>query len=147
MTVSDFYHFCVLMKKDSNILFSSNAYHNSVYLGAFVLEGYIKILLIKSGANTVSGNGNNSYGGHIKGINCAMIQRLNSLNPTEFSNSILVNGHIKYPFALLSNNYDINFRYEVLKWTNSVYSHTVQNEIEDIINELINLRIQGLIQI
>ena len=145
MTSREFYDFCVLMKNDSNILFANNAWHNSVYLGAFVLEGYVKILLIKNGANTHQGTSNNSYGGHINSINCGMIQRLSTFYATEFSNSILATGHTKYPNKLLSNFYDINFRYEVSKWTNNVDCQDVQNEIINIIQELNNLRMQGKI--
>lgn len=125
------------MKNDSNLLFNNMSHHNSVYLGGFVLEGYVKILLIKNGANE------KDYFGHIKGCNCKIINRLNTLNPTELSSSILIEGNEKYPWALLSDKYDINFRYEISQWKNSIYCNRVQKEINDIINELNDLRIKG----
>ena len=144
MTSREFYDFCVLMKNDSNILFANNAWHNSVYLGAFVLEGYVKILLIKNGATKPKGIDVESYGGHLN--DGKMVQRWNSLHPTEFSSSILVSGHAKYPNKLLSSFYDIKFRYEVSQWVNEPDCQVVQNEIHNIAEELNNLRIQGVIQ-
>ena len=143
MTTRDFYNFCVLMKNDSNILFTNNALHNSVYLGAFVLEGYVKILLIKNGATKPKGMDSESYGGHLN--DGKMVQRLSTLHPTEFSGSILVSGHTKYPNKLLSSFYHINFRYEVAQWTNTSDCQDVQNEINNIVEELNNLRMQGAI--
>lgn len=143
MTTRDFYDFCLLMKNDSNILFIQNALHNSVYLGAFVLEGYVKILFIKSGAIRPRGEDNSSYGGHLN--DGKMIERLASLHPSEFSSSILVNGHLKYPNKLLSSFYNINFRYEVYKWTDKSDCEVIQDEIKNIIEELNNLRLQGKI--
>lgn len=138
MTKRKFYDLGLLMKNDSTVLFNINAYHNSVYLAAFVLESYIKILFIHNGANTPRGQRIDSYGGHIN--DGRMIQRLQTLHPNMFSGSILEQNHSRYPNYLMSNDYDINYRYEVDKWTDEPFCECVQNEILEIINEMNDLR-------
>jgi hypothetical protein len=144
MTKQEFYDFAMMMKRDSNILFDSNSLHNSVYLGAFVLEAYIKILFINNGANTPRGQSSSSYGGHIN--DGRMVERLQTLFPSVFSNSILEVSSDKFPTKLLSSEYDINYRYEVNRWIDPVFCQEVQNEIEQVKNALERLEMDGAIQ-
>lgn len=128
MTKQNFYDFGMMMKKDSNILFDEGSLHNSVYLGAFVLEAYVKILLIEE---------NQNYYGHINSGN--FINRLQSIHPEVFDNSTL---NIS---KLLSSEYDINYRYEVDKWIDPVFCQEIQDEIEQVKNALQELRIDGVL--
>ena len=123
------------------MLYDNTSLHNSIYFGAFVLEGYIKILLINSGATL---NGTPTYKGHLH--NSSFINRLQSINPESFSNSLLEQNHPQYPNHLLNDTYNINYRYEVDKWINILYCQDVQNEIRSIKEELINLRIDGVLE-
>jgi len=128
MTKQKFYDFGIMMKEDSNILFDEGSLHNSVYLGAFVLEAYVKILLIEE---------NQNYYGHINSGN--FINRLQSIHPEVFDNSTL---NIS---KLLSSEYDINYRYEVDKWIDPVFCQDIQDEIEQVKNALQRLRIDGVL--
>ena len=128
MTKQKFYDFGIMMKEDSNILFDEGSLHNSVYLGAFVLEAYVKILLIEE---------NQNYYGHINSGN--FINRLQSIHPEVFDNSTL---NIS---KLLSSEYDINYRYEVDKWIDPVFCQDIQDEIEQVKNALQKLRIDGVL--
>jgi len=129
MTKQNFYDFGMMMKKDSNILFDEGSLHNSVYLGAFVLEAYVKILLIEE---------NQNYYGHINSGN--FINRLQSIHPEVFDNSTL---NIS---KLLSSEYDINYRYELDKWIDPLFCQEIQDEIEQVKNALKKLRMDGVLQ-
>lgn len=135
MTKENFYDFGVMMKNDSVMLFNNGSLHNSVYLGAFVLESYIKILLIHNNAE--------NYFGHI--CNSRFVNRLNTISPESFDNSILSSNNSDYPSKLLGDDYDINYRYEVDKWTDPTFSQVVQDEVIKIYNALNNLRVTGIV--
>ncbi len=136
MTKKQFYDFALMMKKDSNILFKNEAYHNSVYLAGYVLEGYIKIFLLDE----------NNYRNHYGHLNDGkLLERLKTFNPEFFENSILNEDNINYPQNLLSDKYNINFRYEVDKWTDLKFCEKVHNEILKIEEELIRLRLEGIL--
>ncbi len=139
------------MKKNSKILFEANRNHTSVYLAGYVLEGYVKILLIDNGATTYQGNSSSSYGGHINNSN--FINRLNTIDPVIFSNSILNQTNMNYPQYLLNGDgvvnskdeWNINYRYEIQRWTDRNFAQNIQNEIEKIEIALTNLRIDGVV--
>jgi len=151
MTKQNFYDFAIMMKENSNILFNSSRNHTSIYLAGYVLEGYIKILLINEGATTYQGSNNNSYGGHVNSSN--FINRLNSINPTVFSGSILNPANANYPQFLINGDgvanskdeWNINYRYEVSRWTDRSFAQNIQNEIENINTALAQLRIDGVL--
>lgn len=151
MTEEKFYKFALMMKKNSNILFSNDRNHTSVYLAGYVLEAYVKILLIINGANTHRGNNENSYGGHINNAN--FINRLSNINPEMFRNSILHGNNNDYPKYLLNGDNDeyteakwnINYRYEINRWTDRTFANNIQNEINIIQQVLVQLRIDGII--
>jgi len=136
MTKEGFYKFGIMMANDSKLLFNKNRLHNSVYLGAFVLEAYIKIILITKNSN---------YMGHINDRDnnfLNKLERIKSTYPEFFENSILIEEHDNYPRNILSEEYDINFRYEVDRWTDVTFCQNVQNEVSYIQRELSELRIQ-----
>jgi hypothetical protein len=151
MTKESFYNFSIMMKENSKILFKANRNHTSVYLAGYVLEGYVKILLIHKGATTHLGNTISSYGGHIH--NSSFINRLNSIDPVMFSNSILNQADSNYPQNLLNGDgvanskdeWDINYRYEINRWTDRNFAQNIQNEIEHIEVALAQLRIDGVV--
>ena len=128
MTKEDFYDFAKLMYNDSKILFDKKSYHNSVYLGAFVLEGYIKYLILKN-------NPDGDFYGHINESNfMRKVARLLDIALPEDGISILKQGYDFYPENLFSSKYDINYRYEVdiNKWNNQEFAQKIQNEIRPI---------------
>jgi len=151
MTKQNFYDFAIMMKENSNILFNANRNHTSIYLAGYVLEGYIKILLISQRATRHIGNSNDSYGGHINNSN--FINRLNSINPELFSGSIINPVHSNYPSYLLNGDgvenskdkWNINYRYEVQRWTDRNFAQNIQKEIENINTALAQLRIDGVL--
>ena len=134
MRKEEFYNFAIMMKRDSSILFDNNSLHNSVYLGAFVLEAYIKILLIGK---------NQNYFGHVN--DNRMLERLRAISPESFSNTILNSNDPHYPTNLLSEEYNINYRYEVDRWREERFCQEIQNEINQIKNDLDRLRVDGVI--
>lgn len=144
-----FYKFGLLMNNDSDILFSNNCYHTSVYLAGYVLESYIKILLMVNGST--SRTGNNGYGGHVNSGN--FVTRLMSIAPNEFNNSILFPTNSKYPSKLLNGSsanpsecqWDINHRYDVDRWTDSSFSLDIKNETSIIRQELVKMKLDGVI--
>jgi hypothetical protein len=146
-----FYSFSQLMAKDSKILYDQEAWHNSVYFAGYVLEGYIKFLLIKSGATTYQGNRDNSYGGHINSL--SFINRLSTTNPNLFNSSLLEQSNLNYPELLLNgrnNNigedkWDINYRYEVNRWKSQMFAEDVQLEVDNIKQALALARIDGVL--
>ena len=151
MTKLKFYDFSIMMKENSKILFDADRNHTSVYLAGYVLEGYVKILLIHNGATTHQGNSNSSYGGHINNPN--FINRLNAIDPHIFSNSILNQSNDSYPKYLLNGDglvnskdeWNINYRYEIQRWTDTNFAQNIQNEINNIQEALAHLRIDGVI--
>lgn len=151
MTKENFYDFSMMMKKNSKILFEAGRNHTSVYLAGYVLEGYVKILLIHKGATTHQGNTISSYGGHINNSN--FINRLNSIDPSMFNNSILNQSDTNYPQYLLNGDgavnskdeWDINYRYETQRWTDRNFAQNIQDEIENIEVALAQLRIDGVV--
>lgn len=145
----DFYDFGLLMRKDSEVLFSDNRLHTSVYLAGYVLESYIKILLIVNGSGFR--NGFAGYGGHVNSGN--FVNRLMTIEPTVFNNSILFTTDDNYPTKLLNgastdiceSQWDINGRYEVNRWVDSSFSSCIQTEINNIESKLINMKLDGVI--
>lgn len=90
-TTKSFYDFAKCMKNDSNLLFANNRLHNFVYLGAFVLEAYIKIILLHKQSN---------YIGHINDRDNKFLKKLETIKTTHpefFENSILNENNDNYP--------------------------------------------------
>lgn len=146
-----FYSFSQLMAKDSKILYDQEAWHNSVYFAGYVLEGYIKFLLIKSGATTYTGSQSNSYGGHINSL--SFINRLSSTNANLFNSSLLEESNLNYPILLLrgrddvvgADKWHINYRYEVNRWTNKIFADDIQLEVDNIKQALALVRMDGVL--
>ncbi len=117
LTKEQFYDFAVEMKNDSTHLFEKQSYHNSVYLAGYVLEAYIKIILIDKNQADYSNHLNSQR------LN-ESLQDILSLYP-EYSDSILYRNNAKYPRRLFNgggNNtikasWKSQFRYDVIKWS------------------------------
>ena len=146
MTEQKFYDFSIMMKENSNILFSKNKYHTSIYLAGYVLEGYIKIILIHHGENAFEGHlGDNIF------LN--KFRRLIDLYPEFFSNSILEESNNDYSKKLFNgggNNttkasWKIKHRYNTGCWTDNNFANDIQLEIEKIKEALEELRMDGVI--
>jgi len=146
MTKQQFYDFAMLTKEDSNLLFENNKLHNSTYLGGYVLEAYIKIILIHYD--------NPDFKNHLGSYNLSKkLQELFSLYPELFDNSILIQNNQHYPKNLFNgggNNstkasWKSNFRYDINKWSDSSFCEKVQKELEIIEEELSKLKLDGVI--
>ena len=145
MTRQNFYDFAIMMKENSNILFNANKNHTSIYLAGYVLEGYIKIILLYKDES--------EYIGHLGDRDFLnKFRRIISLHP-EFADNILQESNENYPRKLFNgggNNttkasWKIQHRYKVENWTDRNFAHNIQQEIENINNALTQLRIDGVI--
>jgi len=138
MNKQNFYDFAIMMANDSKLLFEANRLHNSVYLGGYVLEAYIKIILIDKNSN---------YYGHINDKDnkfLKKLERIKSTNPELFEDSILNQNNDNYPSNILSQEYNINYRYEIERWIDEEFCQNVQNEINSIKMALNELERQGI---
>ncbi len=153
---SSFYEFSLEMKKDSKILFDNKAFHNSVYLAGYVLEGYIKLILLKFGYE---------YKNIKKHLNdrelMNLLGNLISIYPNVFEYSILLKTNKKNPKLLLNGGRDDQFeakwnvsdRYNIKQWSktdkskkdNRFYSEKIQMEINNIEKEMLKLKLDGVL--
>ncbi|MFK5975881.1 MAG: hypothetical protein QM493_05185 [Sulfurovum sp.] len=141
MTKEEFYKFGIMMQENSNILFVNNKYHTSVYLGGYVLEAYIKMILIYKGKE--------DYIGHLG--DSEFLNKFRSVISThpEFSDNILQTTNINYPKMLFNgqgNNttkasWKIEHRYKVDNWTDETFCQKVQLEVQNIKSSLMEIRI------
>ena len=140
MTKEEFYKFGIMMEKNSSILFENNQFHTSVYLGGYVLEAYIKMILIYKGEA--------DYIGHLGDSNfLSKFRSIISMHP-EFSDNILQTTNINYPKMLFNgqgNNttkasWKIDHRYKVDNWTDEAFCAKVQVEVQNIKNSLNEIR-------
>ncbi len=145
MTKEDFSNFAIMMKKNSNILFNNGQKHTSVYLAGYVLEAYIKIILIYKNEPSFIGHlGDSDF------LN--KFRRIISLYP-EFQDNILNSNHIKYPKKLFNgggNNttkasWKIEHRYKVNNWTDESFCQNIQEEMTNVHEALIDLRTLGIL--
>ena len=141
----DFYKFAISMKESSNTLFERKKYHSSVYLGVYVLEGYIKIILLHKDSP--------DYRGHLGDKDfLKRFRQILDLYP-EFSDNILQPSHPSHPKRLFNgqgNNttkaaWNINHRYRIDNWTDSNFCESVQQELEGLRSALSSLRIDGVL--
>jgi len=144
MTKEEFYNFAIMMKEDSKILFEGNRNHTSIYLAGYVLEGYIKVLLLSKGEE--------EYIGHLGDSQFLnKFRRIIALYP-ELSDNILQENHTDYPKKLFNgggNNttkasWKIEHRYKVDSWTNRDFAQNIQAEIENIERALVQLILDGV---
>lgn len=118
----------------SKILYSNGKYHIATYLGGYVLEGYLKMLLISAGISS-------------KNIKTHNYKRLLSIFPSAFANINITNinnltlvcGDTGFP------RWHPEKRYNVTVWNNQQFSKKIQNDIETIKNEMDDLRLKGLL--
>lgn len=146
MTKDDFYDFAMLMKNDSILLFENQSYHNSVYIGGYTLEAYIKIILIEYD--------NPDFSNHLGKINLAnKLKEIFALYPEYFEKSILIQGNKDYPRYLFNGNgnnntkskWNINSRYKIEHWSDENFCSKIQEELVVIEKELVNLKLDGVI--
>ena len=69
----------------------------------------------------------------------------NNMTKQEFNNSILKRGYSYCPSKLLSEEYDINYRYEVNRWSTRDFAEGIQLEMTDVKRALAQLRIDGVL--
>ncbi|MDQ2045385.1 hypothetical protein NRL14_16910 [Pseudoalteromonas sp. 20-92] len=142
-----FYDVAMRMQANSSILFSNdcnNSNHGSVYLAGYVLEAYIKVLLLNYGETRFYG-----HVGETKFLE--KFKRITSVHP-EIAD-ILHESNPLYPEALLvgqdgaddKSSWDVNHRYSVNIWSDMDFCQRVQKEILQLKTALIELRIQGVL--
>jgi hypothetical protein len=114
-------------------------------LAGYVLEAYIKIILLSKGEEDYIGHlGDSEFLNKFK--------RIIAVYP-EFSDNILQENHMHYPKKLFNgggNNttkasWKIKYRYEVQRWTDRNFAQNIQSEIENINTALAQLRIDGVL--
>lgn len=143
MTKQKFYEFAIMMRENSKILFENDKKHTSVYLGGYVLEAYIKILLISKGED--------DYIGHLGERDfLKKFRTIISLHP-EFADNLLQETSQNHPKCLFNgsgNNttkasWKIGHRYQVENWTDQTFCQNIQSEIDIVETALNHLRIDG----
>lgn len=143
MTKQKFYEFAIMMRENSKILFENDKKHTSVYLGGYVLEAYIKILLISKGED--------DYIGHLGDSEfLKKFKRIISLHP-ELADNLLQETSLSYPKCLFNgrgNNttkasWKIGHRYQVENWTDQTFCQNIQAEVDIVETALNHLRIDG----
>ena len=146
MTKEKFYKFSKMMIKDSKILHRNDCKHNSVYFAGYVLEAYIKIILIH--------HGNKNFIGHLGDSDFLnKFRLLFSLHPDFFNTSILKESSFDYPKKLFNgggnsnskSSWKISSRYEVSHWTDRSFAQDIQAELGKIETALAKLRIDGVL--
>ena len=149
MSKQNFYDFAMMMANDSKLLFEANRLHNSVYLGGYVLEAYIKILLLNSGhqyKEIKQHLGDEKFKVKIK--------RLLAFYPELFENSLLFqkNKNI-YPKSLFNGGsnkiteakWNVNQRYNKNQWSEESFCKEIQKELENIKKALIRIQREGIL--
>ena len=145
MTKRNFYDFAIMMKENSKILFDHDKNHTSVYLAGYVLEAYIKILLLHKAEP--------NYEGHLGDSNFLnKFKQILAIHP-EFADNILQETSDDYPKFLFNgqgNNttkasWKIGHRYIVSNWTDDRFCQNIQSEIVKIETALSYLRINGIL--
>ncbi|NRB81053.1 MAG: hypothetical protein HRU38_20705 [Saccharospirillaceae bacterium] len=141
-TQQEYYDFAMKMQGNSSTLLANDCHHASVYLGGYVLEAYIKILLINYGEERYFGHvGDNRFFNKFR--------RIVALHPE--ITDILQENNTLYPTTLLNgqdgvyekSSWDVNHRYKVNIWSDADFCQQIQDEIQQIKSALINLRIDG----
>jgi len=145
MTKQEFFDFAIMMRENSKTLFNEDRCHTSVYLAGYVLEAYIKIILLHKGEN--------AFEGHLGDTHFLQkFRHIISLYP-EYSDDLLQESNCDYPKHLFNgqgNNttkasWKIGHRYKVENWTDSDFGQNVQNEIDKVQNALQKLQIDGVL--
>ena len=145
MTKQEFFDFAIMMRENSKILFNEDRYHTSVYLAGYVLEAYIKIILIHKGENEFKGHlGDSDF--------LRRFRQIITLYP-EYSDDLLQEANCDYPKHLFNgqgNNtskasWKIEHRYKVINWTDSNFGQNVQDEIDKVQIALHKLQIDGVL--
>lgn len=137
-----FYDVAMKMQINSSTLFANNCNHGSVYLAGYVLEAYIKVLLLNYGEER--------YYGHVGEPRFFQkFRRILSLHPE--ITDILHESNSLCPKTLLSGqdecderpSWDVNHRYNVNIWNDDNFCQKIQNEILQLKTALTNLRLDG----
>lgn len=148
MTKQDFYDLGIMMANDSKLLFNENRLHNSVYLAGYVLEAYIKIILL---------NSNYQYEEIKQHLGDKELfdkfNRLISFYPELFEHSLLLKVNKNYPKFLFNGGsnkthevkWNVNQRYNIVQWSEKKFSTKIQEELQTIKKALIRIQREGIL--
>lgn len=153
MTLLEWYSAGISKCNASNILFSNNDFHNSVYIGGYSVEILFKIYLLLHSSYIES-----DLRVH---LNCS--KKINNLWHSNFLKTELDKLYFLYPelfdginlnsFPFLfsgdlnthstNKQWDPNFRYEHSTWDNPSFASSIQLEISIAYTYLENLKLGG----
>lgn len=121
----------------SKILHANGRYHLATYLAGYVLEGYLKIILLLSGAKYESLITHDYK--YFERFISASKKSLSQIDIVKVKNLYLFCGDKPIPA------WHPNHRYNTDAWNNEKFSNKIQKDIEFIKNELIQLKMKGLL--
>lgn len=145
MTKEEWYKVGENKHRASCVLFSEECYHNSVYLGGYVLESYFKLILIIQGwdADDLFVHLNASKGPRNNKIEDFLYEEVNKiymLNPELFEG---------FDFQKVNNllqgndRWSVHDRYNPEKWNTESFCRTIKAEIDYVMGKLNYLKVEG----
>lgn len=148
MTKQNFYDFGITMANDSKLLYNNGKYHNSVYIGGYILESYIKIILLN---NNYQYEEIKQHLGDKELVD--KINRLISFYPELFENSLLIKEDRNYPKFFFNggsnkthqSKWNVNQRYNIIQWSEENFCQKIQKEIAEIEKALIRIQREGVL--
>lgn len=129
----------------SNVLFNEKCFHNSVYLGGYVLESYFKLILIIDGwdaddlfvhLNASKGKGRNK----IEEFLYKEVNKIYTLKPELFEG---------FDFQNVKNllhgedRWSVHDRYDPQKWNTESFCKSIKAEIDYVMGKLNYLKLEG----
>jgi len=135
--MDNFYDTANRMYKSSKILHENGVFHNSCYLGGYVVECYAKIFVDMYSSSTPI-----SFGHNIRNLS----SELNDLASNSSLSSYILNGPNDFN-TILSMWNPGNLRYSdtSICITSSTISDNFQSEIELVMQKIAKMRLDGLI--
>ncbi|WP_330111742.1 hypothetical protein VSU16_02995 [Cetobacterium somerae] len=129
--------------KTSSILYENGRYHNSVYFGGYVLEGYLKVLLVLyySGMTEteIPDLLKHSPNTHLRNLIGISAKKRTKIKVDEY---IFIKSEIKKLFEWHPGS-----RYEIEIWDDEKLSKIIQNEIKILLKKMYKLKSKGIIKI
>lgn len=142
-----FVEFAMYMGESSLELIEKGKYHSGVYLGGYLLEGYLKDFLI----NRMKYEEKDIFV-HLnqekvkKVILHKEVEEFLRINMDLLTDSLLANTHSNYPKLLIEggeNNetqkrWDVHERYNIKQWSEKEYALKIKEELQNILSEIVD---------
>lgn len=156
MDLLDWYSAGISKCNASKTLFSNNDFHNSVYIGGYGVEILFKIYLLLH-TNYVENDLRVHLNGmkkihNVKHYNFLKVEldKLYFFYPELFDGIDLNSFPFLFSGDLPNNptnkNWDPNYRYEYLAWTDSTFAYNIQSEVSTAYTYLENLKLGGYLR-